>query len=115
MRAIQSNWFAILGIIVVPSSGLCAPERSSKQALQPLQDLIGSWRGTGEPKGTREEKQRGFWTESIKWEWQFKGKDTWLKADIDKGKHVRGAELRFLPARDLYQLTLKTAAGERQT
>jgi YHS domain-containing protein len=87
---------------------------TNKQALQPLQDLIGSWRGTGEPHGTREEKQKGFWTETIRWEWQFKGSDAWLRAAVEKGKHLKGAELRYLPQKGLYQLTLQPTAGEKQ-
>lgn len=115
MQRVIAVLLAFLIITSVPFLGHGKAVRSSKEALQPLQDLIGAWRGTGEPKGTREEKQRGFWTESIKWEWQFKGKEAWLKAVVEKGKHVRGAELRYLPDRELYQLTLKTSAGESQT
>ena len=34
-------------------------QRSSKEALQAFNDLIGSWNGIGEPEGTRQEKQHG--------------------------------------------------------
>ena len=36
---------------------------SPRTALQPFQSLIGTWKGTGVPEGTREERQSGFWTE----------------------------------------------------
>src|SRR5262245_8840516 len=78
-----------------------------RAALQPFNDLVGSWRGTGEPEGTREEKQRGFWVESQSWEWQFKGGDAWLRLAVEKGKHFAGAELR--PVGDnRYRLTATT-------
>jgi hypothetical protein len=82
---------------------------SARRALKPLNDLIGSWRGTGTPAGSREEQQKGFWTETISWEWQFKGKDAWLKATFAKGKHFQAGELRYLPDQSRYQLRLTTA------
>jgi hypothetical protein len=90
-----------------------APARKTpKKALQAFNDLIGSWRGTGEPNGTRAEKQRNFWQEKIAWEWQFKKDDVYLRAAIDKGKYFTGAELRYLPEKDRYQLTATTTAKE---
>ena len=79
-----------------------------KQALQELNDLIGNWRGTGEPNGTREEKQRNFWQEAIAWEWCFKDKDIFLRAAFDKSKHFTAAELRYLPDKQRYQLSATT-------
>jgi hypothetical protein len=90
------------------------PEKKTpKQALRALNDLIGSWRGTGEPNGTREEKQRHFWQEKIDWEWRFKGKDVYLRAAFDKSKHFTAAELRYLPDKERYQLTATTPAKEK--
>ena len=82
--------------------------RVCKQALQELNDLIGNWRGTGEPNGTREEKQRNFWLEAIAWEWCFKENDIFLRAAFDKSKHFTAAELRYLPDKQRYQLTATT-------
>jgi hypothetical protein len=90
-----------------------AEKKSPKKALQALNDLIGPWRGTGEPSGTREEKQRDFWQENINWEWRFKGKDVYLQGAFDKGKYLIAAELRFLPDKECYQLTATTPAKER--
>jgi YHS domain-containing protein len=90
-----------------------AEKRSPKEALQGLQVLIGSWTGSGLPEGTREEKQKGLWEETIRWEWQFKDKDVFLKATIDKGKYFTAAELRYLPDKDAYQLTATTLAKEK--
>jgi hypothetical protein len=90
-----------------------AEKKSPKQALQALNDLIGTWRGTGEPNGTRQEKQRNFWQEKIVWEWRFKDKDVYLRAAFDKGKYFRAAELRYLPDKERYQLTATTAEKEK--
>jgi YHS domain len=106
-----------LVILIVPSALSLAADKSEKkspkQGLQALNDLIGSWRGTGEPNGTREEKQRNFWQEKIVWQWQFKGRDVYLRADIEKGKHFTAAELRYLPDKDRYQLTATTSSKEK--
>jgi YHS domain-containing protein len=104
--------------------GLAAPATSaqekpapktSRQALKAFNNLIGSWRATGTPEGTREDKQRGFWTESMSWEWQFKGDDAWLRFTADKGKYFTGGQLRYVPARDAFQLTVQTPAKESLT
>jgi hypothetical protein len=109
---VVSALFSLL-ILVGPALVADAPaKRSPKKALQAFNDLIGSWRGTGEPNGTREEKLRNFWQEKIAWEWQFKGEDVYLRARIDKGKYFTGGELRYLPDKDRYQLTAKTPAKE---
>jgi hypothetical protein len=88
------------------------PPRSPKEALQPFNDLIGSWRGTGQPEGSRADKQRGFWTETLSWEWQFKGADAWLKVEFDKGKHWSKGELRFVADKNIYRFTAQTPAGD---
>jgi hypothetical protein len=103
-------------------------KKTARDALKPLNDLIGTWRCTGEPEGTREQKQRGFWVEGLQWEWQFKGDDAWLIARFDRSKHFTGGELRFLPSPlggrgvggeganlsepDRFQLKLETLAKE---
>ncbi len=87
------------------------PTRTPREALQPLGELIGSWRGTGTPYGTAGTKQN-FWTESIGWEWQFKGKDAWLKVTFDKSRNFTAGELRYVPEKDEYRLTVHTPAKE---
>jgi hypothetical protein len=99
--------------LLLPAVVADAPAKpTAREALQAFNDLIGSWRGSGEPYGTREEKQKGFWLETISWEWRFKGEDAWLVANIEKGKHYTAAELRYLPDKEMYQLTLKTTAKD---
>jgi YHS domain-containing protein len=111
MRAIRIA-FLLLPALAAAAPAEAPPRRTAKEALRPFQGLIGSWRGTGEPYGTRAEKQKGFWEEKIAWQWQFKGGDAWLLADIDKGRHFTRAELRYLPARDRYEMRLTTPAKE---
>jgi len=90
-----------------------AEKKTPKQALQALNDLIGNWRGTGEPYGTVEERQRNWWRERITWEWRFKDKDVCLHADFDKSKHFSNAELRYLPDKERYQFAAITPDKEK--
>jgi hypothetical protein len=85
------------------------PKRTPKQALQALNDLIGSWRCTGTPEG----KKKEFWTESMQWEWQFKGDEAWMKVAFEKGKYFIGGELRYLDEKDQYQLLLHSVDKEK--
>lgn len=86
--------------------------REPKEALRAFNELIGTWKATGEPEGTREEKQRGFWTERVSWVWRFKGADAWIEVAFDKGKHFTKGELRYLPDKDLYRLKIETPGKE---
>ena len=94
----------LLPLLILAPATLAAdavPARAPKDALQGFNNLIGTWKGTGTPSaGTRAERDKGFWVETIRWQWQFKGKDAWLVADIEKGKHFTRFELRYRPKPD---------------
>ena len=78
----------------------------AKEALQPLNGLIASWKGTGYPDGTHEERAKGFWVEKIEWSWAFQGNDASLKMTIVDGKYFRSGELRYLAKPQEYELRL---------
>ncbi len=101
--------------VAAPCRAADAPKRSPKEALKALNDLVGPWKATGTPDGTAEEKQKGFWREVIHWDWQFKDDDVWLRATFEDGKHFAKGELRYLPDKDAYQMTLRTPAKESLT
>jgi hypothetical protein len=90
-------------------------QRPPKEALQAFNDLIGSWRGTATPAGTKDEQQRNFWMESITWQWQFKDKDAWLSVAFDKSKYFTKGTLRCAADKDSYVLTLVTPANEERS
>jgi hypothetical protein len=105
----------VVGSLSAAATGDPTSAKRPKEALQAFNDLIGSWRCTGQPEGSRTAKQRDFWTETQSWEWQFKGDDAWLEVAFDKGKHYAKGELRYLPAKDVFQLTLRTTKDETHT
>lgn len=109
-----------LSVCLVLTVAVSAPGRfdgpaAPREALKALNVLIGEWKGTGQPEGTRRDKQSGFWTEDLVWSWHFKGDDAWLSVTFDQGKHFASGELRFDRDKDLYRLTLKGADGASQT
>jgi YHS domain-containing protein len=91
------------------------PPQSPREAMQAFGDLVGEWRGTGTPVGSLEQKQKGFWSEKMQWGWQFKAKDAWMKVEFDKSKNFTGGELRYVPEKDQFALTLTTLKKEKIT
>jgi YHS domain-containing protein len=88
-------------------------EKPAREALKPLNVLVGSWKGTGTPEGTPQERQKGHWQETVAWEWQFKDADAWLTVVFDKGKHFTRGELRYRPATDDFELALTTVGKDK--
>ena len=93
-------WTVLLAVLApaVAVAADDAPKRSPKEALQAFNDLIGSWRGSGEPNGTREEKQKGFWQETHRLAVAVQG-----RRRLAVGRHRQGQVLHLrrasLPAR----------------
>jgi hypothetical protein len=109
-RASILGLLLLLPVTIAALHSAEAPKaRGPKEALQAFNDLIGSWRATGTPEGTTEEQRTGFWTENLAWEWQFKGDAPRLVVTFTKGKHFRTGALSYLPGKDAFQLTLRTA------
>jgi YHS domain-containing protein len=89
-------------------AGKARPEdvAKAKRALQELQDFIGPWNLEGTQKvGARTEA----WKEKVNWSWKFKGDDPWMTVEFEKGKHFSKGELKYLPDRKKYQLSLAPA------
>jgi hypothetical protein len=80
--------------------------KTAKEALQPFNDYVGSWKGNGEPATLPTGKDA--WSETVNWKWKFKKNDAWLIMDIQNGKHFKSAELHYLPDKDQYELSAVT-------
>lgn len=98
-------------LILFLNVGFDAP----KYAFQPLGVLIGSWKGSGVPEGTRDERAAGAWAETPGWVWKFKGRDAWLAVTFDKGKHFTEGTLRYTPSKDEVRFTLSLTAADKST
>jgi YHS domain len=104
-----------VALLIGSAAGDTPKAKSPREALKPFNLLVGSWKGTGTPEGSTEDRQKGHWTETVTWEWQFKGEDAWLTVTFDKGKYFTRGELRYVPARDGFELTLATVGKETLT
>jgi hypothetical protein len=98
-----------------PSKDSTPKSSSAKEALQPFNVLVGSWKGTGAPEGTKEERSAGTWNETISWGWQFKENDCWLTATFEKGKYFSKGELRYTPEKDQPRFTFTMTAPDKTT
>ena len=102
-----------VSLLLVPLVCLSAVDAGKKKgedpkaALQALQEFIGSWKGSGAGK-------TDVWKETAAWSWRFKGDDAWFSLDIKDGKYHKDGELRYVPAKSKYQLTLTDKKGAKQ-
>ena len=87
---------------------------TQRDGLKPFNVLVGSWKGTGYPEGTKEERAAGLWTETVTWGWQFHENDAWLTAAFDKGKYFTDGELRYNVEKGTFHLTLTTTDKKKQ-
>jgi YHS domain-containing protein len=109
LRRLFMRRLAAIAILVALASPSIEAEKDPApiEALKPFNVLIGKWNASGVPEGTLEEKQKGHWTETLQWAWQFKGNDVWIVVSFDTGKYFARGELRH-EKDDNYQLKLET-------
>jgi hypothetical protein len=89
-------------VLASAPAGLSGQGQTAREALQAFNDYIGGWEGNG----SSETDKSGLWKESVEWGWRFKGKDAWLTLEVKKGKHFKRGEVRYLPEKELYRLTM---------
>ncbi len=81
--------------------------QSPKEALASFNDLIGGWRGTGQP---RRGSNQGAWREDAEWVWEF-GKDKGdiaIRYDVKDGKLLKSARLTYDAAAKQFLLAATT-------
>jgi hypothetical protein len=104
-------------VLVLCVLGVRAPaaddrQEEAREALKALQDFIGGWKGSGAPEKPRPTSDE-IWSERLDWGWRFKGDDAWLRVKIENGKYFKGADLRYLPDKERYQLTATDLEGKK--
>jgi len=67
------------------------PQAQGVDSLAPFRDLVGEWRGVGQPQRG---STRGAWVERGQWQWEFDEGNSALVFQSPEGKIIRGAELR---------------------
>ena len=117
MTALALMLGCLLGLSVAAPSPDPKPSKAdiekSKKALQDIQEFVGQWNMDGQVKvGAKSES----WKEKAEWSWKFDKPtgDAWFVAKFEKGKFYTGGELRYVPAKKKFQLTLTPVAGAAQ-
>jgi YHS domain-containing protein len=87
------------------------PRREAQAALKPYGPLVGSWRGTGQP---RRGQASGSWQESASWAWKLSDDSAALEIGIEKGKYLRSALLRPGHGPGSYLLDATLADGSKR-
>jgi YHS domain-containing protein len=88
-----------------------SPRREAQAALKPYGPLVGSWRGTGQP---RRGQASGSWQESASWAWKLSDDSAALEIGVEKGKYLRSALLRPGPGPGSYVLDATLADGSKR-
>src|SRR5262245_17912421 len=91
----------ILLALLVPAGRTADEENPVKEALQALNDFIGNWKGAGSNAARSDN-----WKEDSSWSWKFKGDDAWIVVTFKDSKDFAKGELRYLPDKKKYQLTV---------
>lgn len=74
-----------------------------REALADLQVLVGQWRGVGQP---RRGSTRDSWIESSQWQWTFKGEQSALEFEAEKGRFYIRGRLSALDEAGQFQLEM---------
>lgn len=96
----------LIGLVVPTLAADSSDKTAAKDALKELQEFIGGWNGHGGPDKKKAGPRDPLWDETVSWSWRFKGDDAWISMNVKDGKVVKSAELRFLPDKKVYQLTV---------
>jgi len=88
-----------------------ADAAKAKKALQDVGDFVGQWNLEGQSKATGKQTS---WKETASWGWKFKDGDAWITFDVKDGKYFTKGDLKYLPEKKLYQLTLADKDGKEQ-
>jgi YHS domain-containing protein len=112
MTALAGSMLAILGIVVIAADDGASARRKEQEALKVYGPLVGSWRGTGQPKRGQ---ATGSWQESASWAWKLSEGSAALEIDVEKGKYLKSAQLKPGKGAEAYVLDAVLADGSKRT
>lgn len=85
------------GLVVALAADDPAASRAAEQAaLKPLGDLVGAWRGVGQPQRS---STKGAWKETADWSWKLGEGSASLVLKLDGDKYIDSIALRPSTAR----------------
>ncbi len=109
-------WRAAVLLLACPFAAAAAEKddrAAAREALKELNDFVGAWNGQGGPPRGGRAVAKDVWSEKLEWVWKFKGDDAWLQVRVSGGKHFKGGDLKYLPEKKKYELTLEDLKGKK--
>jgi len=108
MRRLLTRWTAALAIAIALAPASAADADASKQRLAQMQQLVGAWRGVGQPQRG---STTGSWVEEADWTWSFANDGPALVAKLPKTKYFSRLQLSAGKEAGHFQLAATPAAG----
>jgi YHS domain-containing protein len=110
--ALAGLLLAIPGFFAFGADDGAKERRDDQAALKEFGALVGSWKGTGQPKRGQ---AAGGWREEANWAWKLSDKSASLEIEVDKGKYLKAATLKPGEKPGVYVLDAILADGEKRT
>ncbi len=85
---------------------------ADQQALKPLAELVGAWRGVGM---VQRNVQKGSWKESADWSWKLGRDSAALELKLVDGKYLTAAGVRPGPKSGEFTMEASLADGTQRT
>ena len=105
-RLLTGGLFATVLLISSTIAADTKEEQAVKKALQQVGEMVGEWKGNAQAKvGTKDQ----LWKENFSLGWKFKSGESWLALEFKDGKNIAKGDLKYLPAKKVYQLTVTDA------
>jgi hypothetical protein len=96
---------------LTPETLTTEARREAQEALSDFNDLIGEWRGVGQP---RRGSNQGAWRQNAEWVWDFEPESVGVKYVVNDGKLVSTARVTWDAAAEQYVLTLTTPESQQR-
>jgi YHS domain-containing protein len=112
MTTLAGSMLATLGFLAIAGDDGASSRRADQEALKAYGELVGSWRGAGQPKRG---VATGAWKESASWAWKLSGDSAALEIDVETGKYLKSALLKPGKKAGEYVLEATLADGSKRT
>jgi YHS domain-containing protein len=86
--------------------------RLAQRALEPFNDWVGAWGGTGQP---RRGSNKGAWIEKADWAWKIDRESVGLQIKVKDGKLLQSGVLSYDPAQNKFRFVAKQPDGESRS
>lgn len=110
--SLAGSLLATLGLLAIAADEPASARRADQEALKVYGELVGSWRGAGQPKRGQ---ATGAWKEDANWAWKLSNDSAALEIDVEKGKYLKSAVLRPGKKTGEYTFEATLADGSKRT